>query len=185
MKTCQEAGNQSQQPRQVAPRMALRVGRNVLGRANAHHHAAASAAFGPHVDQPVGGLDHVQVVLDHHDGVARVAQLVQHLEQQVNVGKMQAGGRLVQDVQRAASVALAQLQRQLDALRLAARQRGRSLAHSLYRPDTPTTTKTEADSVKIGQVYATIFHGFKNANSLKIFADTFPTSVSMLWKQLL
>jgi hypothetical protein len=46
------------------------------------------------------------------------------LQQQVNVGKVQAGGGLVQDVQRAAGVALAQLQRQLDALGLAARQRG-------------------------------------------------------------
>ena len=82
--------------------------------------ATASAAFGPHVDQPVGGLDDVQVVLDYHDGVAGVAQLLQHLEQQIDVGKVQAGGRLVQDVERAAGVALAEFQRQLHALRLAA-----------------------------------------------------------------
>jgi hypothetical protein len=70
-------------------------------------------------------------VLDDDDGVARVAQLVQHLEQQVDVGKVQAGGGLVQDVERAAGVALGQLQRQLDALRLAARQRGGALAQRM------------------------------------------------------
>jgi hypothetical protein len=41
---------------------------------------------------------------------------------------MQAGGRLVEDVERAAGVALGQLQRQLDALRLAAGERGGRLA---------------------------------------------------------
>ena len=94
------------------------------------HLAAAGAAFGAHVDHPVGGLDDVEVVLDHDDGVAGVAQLVQHLQQQLDVGEVQAGGRLVEDVQRAAGVALAELERQLDALRLAARQRGRALAEA-------------------------------------------------------
>ena len=63
-----------------------------------------------------------------HDGVAGVAQLVQHRQQQLDVGEVQPGGRLVEDVQRAPGVALAKLQRQLHALRLAARQRGRALA---------------------------------------------------------
>ena len=37
-------------------------------------HAALLAALGPHVDQPVGALDHVEVVLDHDHAVARVHQ---------------------------------------------------------------------------------------------------------------
>ena len=53
---------------------------------------------------------------------------VDHFEQQRDVVEVQAGGRLVEDVQRAPGVALGQFQRQLDALRLAARQRGRALA---------------------------------------------------------
>jgi hypothetical protein len=53
---------------------------------------------------------------------------VEHLEQQVDVVEVQAGGGLVEDVERAAGVALGQFQRQLDALRLAARQRGGALA---------------------------------------------------------
>ena len=105
------------------------------------HLAAPGAAFGAHVDQPVGGFDHVQVVLDHDDGVAGVAQLVQHLEQQFDVGKVQAGGGLVQDVEGAAGVALGELQRQLDALRLAARECGGALAQAqvclLYTSPSP------------------------------------------------
>ena len=83
---------------------------------------AAVAALGPEVDDPVGGLDHVEVVLDHHHRVAVVAQAVQHLEQQVDVVEVQARGGLVEDEERAPGVALGQLQRELHALRLAARR---------------------------------------------------------------
>ena len=93
--------------------MARRVHCQVFRRAHAHHRAAAGAAFGADVDQPVGGFEDVQVVFDDDDGVARVAQLVQHFERQINVGKVQAGGWLVEDVERAAGVAFAQLQRRL------------------------------------------------------------------------
>ena len=57
-----------------------------------------------------------------------VDQLVQHVEQLRHVVEMQAGGRLVQDVERAAGGALGQFLGELDALRLAAGQRGRLLA---------------------------------------------------------
>eukprot|EP01034_Spumella_vulgaris_P001037 gene1037-1380_t len=91
--------------RQIPPRVAGRVGRQFFGRAHAHHGAPARTTLRPHVDEPIGGFDHVQVVFDDDDGVARVAQLVQHLQQQVDVGKVQAGGGLVQDVERAARIA--------------------------------------------------------------------------------
>ena len=69
-------------------------------------------------------------MLDDDDGVARLHQLVQHLQQQINVGEMQAGGGLVQDVERATSVSARQLQGQFHALRLAATQGGGRLAQS-------------------------------------------------------
>jgi pSer/pThr/pTyr-binding forkhead associated (FHA) protein len=90
--------------------------------------AAAVAAFGAEVDDPVGGLDDFEIVLDHHHRVAVVDQLVQHFQQLAHVVEMQAGGRLVEDVERAAGGAARQFLRQLDALRLAARQRRRLLA---------------------------------------------------------
>ncbi len=70
-----------------------------------------------------------QVVLDHHHGVALVDQLVQHVEQLGHVVEMQAGGRLVENVERLAGGAARQFLGELDALRLAARQRGRLLAN--------------------------------------------------------
>ena len=97
--------------------------RDLLGRAGGDHLAAAVAAFRPHVDDPVGGLDHVEVVLDHQHGVAGVDQALQHLRAALDVGEVQAGGRLVEDVERAAGGRARQLVRQLDALGLAARER--------------------------------------------------------------
>jgi hypothetical protein len=42
----------------------------VLGRADRDDLAAGRATLGAHVDQPVAGLDDVEVVLDDEDGVA-------------------------------------------------------------------------------------------------------------------
>ena len=83
--------------------------RDVLGRARGHDLAAAVAAFGAEVDDPVGGLDDLEIVLDHDHGVALVDQLVQHLQQLRDVVEVQAGRRLVEDVERAAGGALRQL----------------------------------------------------------------------------
>ncbi len=67
------------------------------------------AAVGAQVHHPVGGLDHVQVVFDHNDGVAVVAQLVKYGQQVLDVVEVQPGGGLVQDVQGAARIAPRQL----------------------------------------------------------------------------
>ena len=84
------------QPRQIPPPKTNRIPHQLLRRP--HHSPPTRPALRPHVDQPVGGFDDVQVVFDDDDGVARVAQLVQHFEQQRDVGKVQAGGGFVQDV---------------------------------------------------------------------------------------
>ena len=67
-------------------------------------------------------------MLDHDDRVARVAQLEQQVHQLLDVGPVQAGRRLVEDVERRALLALAELERELDPLRLAAGERRRRLA---------------------------------------------------------
>ena len=76
----------------------------------------------------VGSLDHVQVVLDDHHRVAHVHQLLEHLNELVHVGGVQAGGGLVQDIDGLARGSLGQLRGQLDALGLAAGQLGGGLA---------------------------------------------------------
>ncbi len=92
--------------------------------------AALVPALRPHVDQPVGGLDHVEVVLDDDDAVALLHEPVEDLQQPLDVGEVQAGRRLVEDVQRRPGGDLRQLGGQLHALRLAARQRRGRLAEA-------------------------------------------------------
>ena len=103
---------------------------HLLGRALGHDAPAASAALGAQVDDPVGRLDDVEVVLDDDDGVAVVDEPVQHLQQLLDIGEVQAGGGLVEDVDGAAGGPLGQLGGQLHALRLAARERRRRLAQA-------------------------------------------------------
>ena len=101
---------------------------DLLGRALRDDQAAAGAALGAHVDDPVGRLDDVEVVLDDDDRVALVDEPLQHAEQLADVLEVQAGRRLVEDVDGAAGRPLLQLGGQLDALRLAAGQRRGRLA---------------------------------------------------------
>ena len=61
--------------------------------------AAAHARLGAQVDDPVGRLDHLEVVLDHDHRVAQVGQAMDHIEQLADVVEVQPGGRLVEDVQ--------------------------------------------------------------------------------------
>ena len=67
-------------------------------------------------------------MLDDNDRVACVHQLLQNIHKPVDICDMQAGGRLVEDIDGLSGRALRQLGRQLGALRLAAGQRGGGLA---------------------------------------------------------
>ena len=51
---------------------------HVCRRTGDHDLATADAAFRTEVDDPVGGLDDVEVVLDDDDGVAVITQPVQY-----------------------------------------------------------------------------------------------------------
>ena len=98
--------------------------RHLLGRAGRHDPAAAGAPLGPEVDHPVGPLHHVEVVLHHEHGVARVHEPLEHGEQLPHVGHVEARRRLVEHVECLAGGPLRQLARELHALRLAAGERG-------------------------------------------------------------
>src|SRR5437879_11617232 len=91
-----------------------------LGRTLGDDAAAAFAAFGAEVDNPVGLLDDVEVVLDDQHGVAEVDEPLQNVEKFSYVIEVQSCGGLVEDVERAAGLALGEFARQLDALGLAA-----------------------------------------------------------------
>jgi hypothetical protein len=112
---------------EILPSIALRIAGDLLGRAFGDHLAPAVAALRPHVDDPVGGLHHFQILLDDDHRVALVDQLVQHVKQLRDVVEVEPRGRLVEDVERAAGRAARQFLGELDALRLAAGQRRRLL----------------------------------------------------------
>ena len=59
-------------------------------------------------------------MLDDDDGVAVVTEPVQYAKQLLDVVKVQAGRRFVEDVERLAGIPLRQFLGELDALRLAA-----------------------------------------------------------------
>ena len=77
----------------------LRVGDDLFGRALGDDAAARVTRLGTHVDDPVGRLDHVEIVLDDDDRVSLLHETVEHLEQLVDVVEMQAGRRLVENVE--------------------------------------------------------------------------------------
>src|ERR1700704_451287 len=99
----------AQQPSQVFSGPGALAGRNVLWRARGDDLAAALTALRTQVDHPIGGLDDLEVVLDHHHGVALVAQAVQNVQQLLDVVEMQPGGGLVQDVEGFAGSTLGEL----------------------------------------------------------------------------
>src|SRR4029078_5383503 len=80
-----------------------------------------------HVDDPVAARHDPHVELAHADRVAALEEAVELCLQPLDVRWVEAGGRLVEHVERAAALAALQLGGQLDALRLAARARRRRL----------------------------------------------------------
>src|SRR5690606_6211560 len=81
-----------------------------------HDLPAGRASFGADIDDPVGRLDDIQVVLDDHDGVAAVDEAVQDFQELGDIVEMQAGRGLVKDVKGPAAVRLAELGGQFHAL---------------------------------------------------------------------
>src|SRR6201996_6364410 len=82
--------------------------------------AAVVAGAGAKVDDPVGVRHDRLVVLDDDDRLAGVHEPVEQAEQVLDVGEVEAGGRLVEDVDGAL---LGQVGGQLEPLPLAAGQR--------------------------------------------------------------
>jgi hypothetical protein len=99
---------------------------------------AACSGLGTQVDDPVGFGHHVEVVLDHDRGVAGRHQPVQHVQELLDVRHVQSDRGLIEHVEGLAGrrlharqlvvAHLGELRDQLDALCLAARERGARLS---------------------------------------------------------
>ena len=70
-----------------------------LGRTRGDDFAAGMAAFGTEVDDVVGDLDHVEMMFNQHHRVASVDEPIQRRQEPLDVGEVQAGRRLVEDVE--------------------------------------------------------------------------------------
>ena len=94
--------------------------RRLLGRTFGDDEAAAATAFRTEVDDPVGGLDHVEIVLDDEHGVALVDQSVQHVQQPTDVFEVQTGCWFVEDIEGVPGGSTREFGRELHSLGLAA-----------------------------------------------------------------
>ena len=72
-----------------------------FGRALDDDLAAFVGRAGAEIDDLIGRFHHLQVVLDHDQRMADGQQRVEAIEQLHDVGKVQPGGRLVENEQRA------------------------------------------------------------------------------------
>src|ERR687892_688890 len=84
---------------------------------------ARVASLGAEVDDPIGRLHHVQVVLDDHDRVSGCHQALQNRKQLADVVEVKSRGRLVKDVERPAGGATGELSGELHPLSLPTGQR--------------------------------------------------------------
>ena len=120
-------------PLYIFPRIGYRVLCHFLRRALRDYSSTALAAFRSDINEVIGGLDDVQVMLDDNNCVSAVGQSAQDLHQLMNIRKMQAGGRLIQNVDSLSGSAAAQFCGQLDSLCLTAGQLGRRLPQTNVR----------------------------------------------------
>ena len=79
---------------------------HVLGVPAGDDFAASVAAFGTHVDEVIGRLNDVQVVLNDENGVALVNEPMEHSQKFANILKMQTRRGLIENVNRVAGRAL-------------------------------------------------------------------------------
>ena len=100
----------------------------LLGGSEAEDLSAPGSALGPEVDQVVGGLDELEVVLDHEDGVPLVDQPLEGPHQPPHVLHVQPRRGLVQKEQGLTLGSLRQVGHQLDALGFPPGERRRGLA---------------------------------------------------------
>src|SRR3954463_7740855 len=82
---------------QILPRVRLLDVRDFLRGSRCDNVSAAEPTLGTKIDDPIRGLDHVEVVLNDEHRVASVNKSVQNGEQHADVLEVQASRRLVED----------------------------------------------------------------------------------------
>ena len=109
---------------QVFPGHGLLSFRNPLWRPFGHNCSAGLSATRPHIDDPVSALDDIEVVFDHDERIALIPEAIKYLKKSGDIGKVESGGRFVEQVESLAGGCFAEFSRQFDALSFASRQGG-------------------------------------------------------------
>jgi hypothetical protein len=72
------------------------------------------------VDDMIGLLDDIEIMLDDYDCVAFIDKSVENVQEFLNIRKVESGCRLIENVECAARTSLGELCRKLDSLCLTA-----------------------------------------------------------------
>src|SRR5438552_3647224 len=107
----------------ILTRIRLLYIRHVFRSSGGDDIAPAQSSLRSQIDNPVGGLDDVQVVLNDEHGVATVNEAVEHAHKHPHVLEMKTGRRLVKDVECATGIALRQFRSKFDSLCFSPRER--------------------------------------------------------------
>lgn len=102
----------------------------VFGRSFGDDIAAVFTADGSHVDNPVGGFYHMEVMFDNNHGIPARDELVQDSEETFNVVSMETGRWLVEDVESASGRATGEFGCEFDPLSFAAGESCRGLTEA-------------------------------------------------------
>ncbi len=86
------------------------------------------SSFRTKIDDPVGILDHIQVMLDYDHRVPGSGQPLEDTEEFVDIGEVKTGRRFIEDIDGLAGTPLAQFPGQFNPLGFAAREGGGGLA---------------------------------------------------------
>ena len=90
--------------------------------------SSSATAVGPHIYNPVGTLDDIQIVFYHNHRISLFHQAVQHLQQDTDIFKVKSRCGLIKDIDRLSCISLAQFGGKLYALALSTRKRGAGLS---------------------------------------------------------
>ena len=66
-------------------------------RARGHNAASRITSLGPEIDDPVGGFDHIHIVLYHQDGIAAIDQTLKAGQKPADILEVQTGGGFIKN----------------------------------------------------------------------------------------
>ena len=129
-------------PTQIGSRDGGGVRHDLFGRSVGHDLATFQSSPGTEVAEPIGLAEGVFIVFNHQEGVSKVAEFSQGLQQSVVVALMEANGRFVENVHDAGQ-ATTDLRGQANALTFSTRKGvGFSVQRQIIKTDAVKKPKT-------------------------------------------